>query len=424
MSDDTSPLSPSLLAAWRERDWSGGAELLRPLVERFPDVLATRAMLAALHVREGNAPLATLQYEKLLVLAVGQGNLFHALAAQRRLDQVRPAGSSHARRYQAIQQWFRSIPARRSRRGTPAGLTPPMVLQFSVADFTALGESLAVETLDFEPRTVETPDRLFEVMLWGRARWVLEPEGEPPLPAVTCEPGDTLCAPPGTRAGDRIVVTPELPSEALRFHPEFAARLRRAIQKEAEARRARLAPKALAVPKPIAPATDAGDEPAADRTRPAPDPEAEPTRATAFPRPRRHEHRVGVDFLRGAVRLGLAGSRVAPFQGSLVELSPAGIGAVFPGAALRQSRAELEGAMVVVYLRFPDLEEPVRLAARVTRLAYESAARDPGREIPRARLSMEFALLLAADRAAIQEGLINAARVGQWPGMEAEAEAA
>jgi len=460
VTDENAKLWHDLRDAWDRQDWTAGVETLRPVVERFPDVLATRFMLAALSIRAGSPAVAVLQYEKLLVLAVGQGSLFHALAAQRRLDELRPPGAHHARRYQAIQQWFRAIPARKSKGDTTGRLMPHMLLTLSPGEFAALGESLRVETLDPEIREFRGPDELLEVLLWGGMRWVLKPAGETPFPAVEAATGDTLCAPPGTQADDRLTVETTAPSEVLGFDPEFASMLREAIQKEAEAKRAKMGPRRLA-PARVAPKSDPAAPDADDAAaRPQPDPEAEPLRATSFPRQRRHEHRMGIDFATGAVRLGLAGSRTSPFTGRLLEFSPAGIGVELPGAPLRQSRRELEGSVVNVYLRLPDMEDPLRLAARITALAFErsGAPRDgaaPGGRAAdsgagaartaagsgagagggagvalaatrpfatRARLSMEFALLLAGDRALIQEALIRSAAAGQWPGVEGAAD--
>lgn len=484
MHHENASLWQDLFAAWREGDWTTGADLLRPVVDRFPDVLTTRFMLATLHLRADAEQLAIVQYEKLLVLAVGQGKLFHALAAQRRLDDLRPPGATHAKRFAAIQQWFRAIPARRGKNEPGGRLTPDMLLKLPPGEFSAIGESLKVDPIEGDPRTFTGPDAMLEVLLWGRVRWVLEPEGESPLPAVVAEAADTLCAPPGTQPNDRLHITPEQPSEVLSFDRPFVASLRNRIHAEAQAKRAKLGHRG-----PRKPAPEAVEPAEASGAQPSPDPAVEPLHANAFPRERRHEHRVGIDFASGVARLGLAGSRIAPFTGRLVEISPAGIGLAFPGGSLRQARRELEGSVANLYLRLPNLDEALRLGARITAIAYETAGaptggggdagqrgeaggaarsgegdgeqsrgedggeRRPGGAggepsceadgrshrgdgversgvggaasvlaipAPQARLSLEFPLLLAADRAVIQEAMIGAARVGQWPGFRVD----
>jgi hypothetical protein len=55
---------------------------------------------------------------------------------------------------------------------------------------------------------------------------------------------------------------------------------------------------------------------------------------------------------------------------------------------------------------------PLHLLARVTALTFEGAATTP------ARLSLEFALLIARDRARMPEALIEAARSGRWLGSD------
>jgi len=72
---------------------------------------------------------------------------------------------------------------------------------------------------------------------------------------------------------------------------------------------------------------------------------------------------------------------------------------------------------VSVALELPNAEAPLHLLARVTTLAFDGAPADA----PAAHVSLEFALLIARDRALLQGALIDAARSGRWLGAEIDA---
>src|SRR5262245_59280472 len=72
-------------AAFREGDWDECIRRVRPLVEAAPMATGPRELLAWLYLRTGNGRLALVHYEKLLTIVVGNGDLFHAVALQKRL---------------------------------------------------------------------------------------------------------------------------------------------------------------------------------------------------------------------------------------------------------------------------------------------------------------------------------------------------
>lgn len=376
-------------------------------------MLVPRLLLSCAAARTGNPGLALLNFEKLMVLAVGQGDLFVAIACQCSLDALRSGSTPHSKRYQAMQQWFKALSPKRSRKKSGLALTPAMLVKLPAADFQRMVENSTIETLELAPSEIQGAGDLFAILLHGRVKWTLHPEGEDAMPTVVAEAGDTLSAPEGTNAGDRLRFEPEQPSVLLRFSPAAAPALRDLVRRDqkaaADKKRIPIAPVRLTAPSvPARPAI----EPTAPR--PAPDPNAEPLTAVHAPHLRRSEHDIGVTFASGEARLGLAGTRVAPLTGKLVELSPAGMRLEFPRAALRQSRPALEGAMALVDLEVPGGDEPLHLLARVTALTFEAAAATPAP----AHLSLEFALLLARDRARMQEALIEAARSGRWLGSD------
>jgi hypothetical protein len=410
---DNPRLWQSLVDAWRRSDWHDCMVTVRLMVERYPDHVATRFMLASLYLKVGNPSLAQLQYEKLLVLAVGQRQLFRAVAAQRQLDQLAAHGS-HAKRYSAMQQWFRSVAPsrRRAQGGTPAVFGPERLLALPAADFTRVAESTRVDTLALDPQIRAVALDVLEVVVYGRIKWRIEEGGERDGFEGMAGENEVIVPPPGTHPDARIVLLPEMPSEILRFEPSLARALfdSEAVEPPTAASPA-AEPVAPAEPAPgPAPAPATATAPAA-APRPTPDPRAEPLRALKPPPPRRRETRASVSFASRVARIGLAGTAVAPLEGWLLELSPAGIGLGFPLATLRQHRAELEAMVMIVDLDLDGKEEPLHLASKVSAIDFDPAATLAGQP-GLARVVMDFALLTAPDRARIQGALIESARTG------------
>jgi hypothetical protein len=404
-------ISTELEAAWRAADWKRCTEVLRPVVDEHPDGLTPRFLLSCAAQRAGNTGLALLSYEKLITLAVGQGNLFVAIASQCSLDTLRSDATPHSKRYQAMQQWFRALSPRRASKKPGLALAPGMLVKLPPGDFQRIVERSTIELLPLEPSELDSAAELFAVVLHGRVKWTFLPEGEDPMPTVTAEPGDTVAAPEGTGKADRLRLEPEEPSVLLRFPPAAAGALRDLVGREQKAAVAKKRVP-IAAPRLVTPSAAPSESTVA---RPAPEPGAEPLVAVRAPHLRRSEHDLAVEFATGAAELGLAGTRVAPLAGRLLELSPAGMRLDFPRGALRQSRAALEGAMVMVALAMPGDSSPLHLLARVTTLTFEPA--DAG-SVPSAHLALEFAVLLARDRAQLQQALIEAARSGRWLGAE------
>ena len=76
------PLPPQwlkLVEPYRKGEWLACLEILRPLVDRNPDDLGTRLLFSSLCLVTDQAARALVQLEKLLPLAVGQGDLYRAL---------------------------------------------------------------------------------------------------------------------------------------------------------------------------------------------------------------------------------------------------------------------------------------------------------------------------------------------------------
>ena len=445
------PLPPQwlkLVEPYRKREWLGCLEILRPLVDRYPDDLGTRLLFASLCLVTDQEARALVQLEKLLPLAVGQGDLYRALAAQKQLDHLRGEGGMHDKRFVAIHQWFGAIPARRVNRKDHAGIAPSTLLALSPEAFHGVAEESVIEDLGLEPRELAGDAGTARVVLYGRVRWSVAPEGGRSTTEAVADELDTIALAPDL-AGARLALAPELPTACLRFDRALieSERATSAARDSAGSRagEGRSGPAGQSIESEHGPKTwadvaswgvssvesgAAADSPAdaasgaeaqtADPTRttarprvarPVPDPRLEPTVAVDAPFDRRRETRVSVAFESRAAMIGLAGSRVAPFAGRLFDLSPSGLGLGFPRAELLPARELLEGALVTVEIQLPDGEPPLRMTSRVrwVRLAPQ---RD-GTSGDMGVMGLEFVLVNAREHARIQNALIAAARAGQ-----------
>jgi PilZ domain-containing protein len=394
-----------LIEPYKSGEWLECIETLRPVVEQFPDDLGTRLLFGALCLATDQPARALVQFEKVLPLAVGQGALFHALAAQKQLDRLKPATAAHDKRFVAIHQWFSAIPARRTETAEGAPLTPAALLSLPPAGFHRVADQAQIEDLGLTAREVEGNAEIARVVLYGRVRWSLVPEGESSILEVVSNELEMVTLAPGLPARVSLRLAPELPAACLRLDLALL-RAERAQAGGAQEGRAAGPQKSVA---PMSSKHRAIEKRRA--LRPVPDPRLEPTVAASAPFERRRDSRVSVTFETRVALLGLAGSRVAPFAGRLVNLSPSGLGLGFPRAELMPVREALEGSLLAVELQLPDVEPPVRLMARVRWVELGTPGEGPPDEI--GVVGLEFILVSARDHACIQHALIAAARAGQ-----------
>ena len=395
-----------LVEPYRNGDWFECIELLRPVVEQFPDDLASRLLFSVLCLATDQPARALVQLEKMLPLAVGQGDLFHALAAQKQLDRLRPEAATHDKRFVAIHKWFSTIPTRRAKPSSGAELTPAALLALPPAGFHRIADQAVIEDLGLAPRDVEGDADAVRVVLYGRVRWSVMPEGESSLIEVVSSPLETVALSSGLPARVRLRLAPELPAACLTFDL--------ALLREEQAHAASGPPEGRAAASAKSAGTRGSAAPRPEKPRPerpVPDPVLEPTVAASAPFERRRDTRVSVAFESRVAMLGLAGSRVAPFAGRLFNLSPSGVGLGFPRAELVPLRETLEGSLLTVEIQLPDGDPPARLMSRVRWVQLAPQGGGPPDEM--GYVGLEFILLNARDHARIQGALIAAARAGQ-----------
>jgi hypothetical protein len=378
----TRRLLECVLAAYQEADWDECIRSVRTLVEASSQADAARQLLASLYVRTGNSRLALLLYRKLLPAAIERGGLFRAVAFQRRIDELSPAGSLASDRWEELQTRLRrsehvphAVPI-----GSPRPWSEDELIALRSASFRRLGEESRVESIGLAPWSAEVETGTLWEIIAGRLRWEFAlPDGRASAERLAAE-GEALRIEPELAAHAYISVVPELPVEWLRFDASLAHDL------EGELEPLRHRPRAAARREHTSrPAYHHATDPA------TPDPFAAPVPDGTSPRDRRRHPRVGASFTSRLAMLRLPGTVVAPIRGHLIDLSTSGLSARFESADLAAARAMLEDAVVALELDLPGPQGPLRVAAQVRWIEIDEPAGE-------ARIGIEFVLLTELDR--------------------------
>jgi PilZ domain len=217
-----------LTEPYRAESWHECARLARALVDREPYDLSTRALLASVLLRGDQRALALMQYERLLPLAVGQGDLLRAIGTQRRLDDLQSAASRHPERYRAMQDWFRYVgePAlgeSGSRaENDPAQAPAVALLHLPPESFTLIAERVSVFPLELGPQIHHAPEGLLWVVYFGRLEWAIVDAHDQSRVDHTAEEGDVIQMPPGSPTERWLEVTAVTPVEVMQFDPNVA----------------------------------------------------------------------------------------------------------------------------------------------------------------------------------------------------------
>src|SRR6185503_15204930 len=129
---------------------------------------------------------------------------------------LKPATAAHGKRFVAIHQWFSAIPARRTEaEGAP--LTPAALLSLPPAGFHRVADQAQIEDLGLTPREVEGNADIARVVLYGRVRWSVVPEGESSMLEVVSNELEMVTLTPGLPARVTLQLDPELPAACFRI---------------------------------------------------------------------------------------------------------------------------------------------------------------------------------------------------------------
>lgn len=372
-----------IAATYRSEAWSDCARLARAHVDEDPFDLSNRALLASVLMRSRQRPLALMQYERLLPLAVGQGELFRAIGTQRRLDELHPPVQRHPDRYRAIQDWFRALNAPAAFAEGPGGARGPLaaLLGLPPEAFSLVAEQSKVVPLDLEPQQFDDAAGILWVVYFGRIRWRAAGLSGADREWRQAAAGEMVHLPQGDPAARWIEVVPETPCEVIHFDPALAELL-------------------AAVPGVgIAAAAPA---------RPRPDPRAEPTVAVGVPRERRRGTRMAVMLEHRVALLGEEGTSVAPMHGTVVDVSLTGLGLEFPVTQIRGAHSVHPQALVTLEVGLRDSDGTLPVTGRIAWIEWHPAAR--GQDAGHARIGLEFVAMSAEQRARLGRMLDVTAR--------------
>jgi hypothetical protein len=221
----STPFWRHVLQSYRDKDWHECIRTLRSAVDADPFTLTPRQILAALYLETGNVRLASLQYERLMPLAVGSGDLFRAVAIQRHVDAIQ-AGHAVEGRYAAIQRWFRMVGASQGMVASEdQGLTPGALLLLPPEAFEELLQSVRIEMLGLEPGSRDVEGGTVWVVSCGSLLWSLASEDGRSQPEQTAKEGMSLRVDPQIFRQARLDFEPQLPCECLAFDPSLISEL-------------------------------------------------------------------------------------------------------------------------------------------------------------------------------------------------------
>jgi hypothetical protein len=366
----------SLLQPFEAQQWDACTRIVRAWVDDDPYDMTSRALLASLYSRAGSPELARLQYEKLLPMAVGQGDMLWALCTQKRLDELQGKSSESNARYHAMYEWFRYLvpDTGKSRRRQQQGLSASALIGLPDDVFSGSAVRATMHDLGLSSRTVSVVDGMLWFVYYGRVQWRgIDARGD--IVERVADAGEPIFV-RATESAEALDLVPEIPTECIALEPALAG------------------PLGLAMSTP-------------PTILPRPDPELEPTLAVGAPHERRRRTRVAVALESKIAFLGEIGTLVSPLHGKLVDLSPGGLGVTFPAAQLRQARGVFADAILPVQLSLRGSGDPIELAARVAWIRKGSSA-----EGGEARMGLEFISMSPENRSRLIYILDEAARSG------------
>lgn len=241
------PLQPrchvwtTIRALWEAADWGECIRLVKAVVDADPYDVSQRYLLALLYLKVGNQRHALTQFERLLPLCVGRGDLYRALAMQMHVDELSPAAGQQEARYGAMQRWFRSLGINSQAVREGAVLQPLLFLSLAASGFARAAEACMIERHD--PGVVErdgAPGTLW-ITLIGELRCAQAARDGSWEEERNLEEGHFVLVDPSDTRDSRFRLEILSPTELLRLPGEVTCALAAAFPLFAEAL-ARLGP--------------------------------------------------------------------------------------------------------------------------------------------------------------------------------------
>ncbi|MFI5370662.1 MAG: PilZ domain-containing protein [Candidatus Eisenbacteria bacterium] len=216
-----------MLPMIRSADPDELAHRLRHVLGADPFRLTPRHWLAEVYRSRNQLARAIGEYERLLPLAVGAGDLFRAIAVQKRLEELDPRPGS-AERYAAIHRWFRMLGVTRlvnAPSTNAAGLSARALIRLPREGFIRAAAESGLETYGHTSRQLEIEGAEQHVVLWGELVWDVKlADGRRRREQAVVE-GDLMRIDPEFAGPGLMRVRPDTPAECLRFGTKLLADL-------------------------------------------------------------------------------------------------------------------------------------------------------------------------------------------------------
>lgn len=380
-----------LLPPYQAHQWDDCVRIVRSWLDDDPHDLSSLALLARLYAKQGSSDLARLQYERLLPMTVGQSDVLWALCTQKRLDELGTELESSRETFGAMHQWFRYlVPDGAVRMHSRQGEAAAALIGLPEDIFSGCADRAIMEDLGVTSRRYPATAELLWFVYYGSLRIAgTNKLGERVQRFAGA--GEPMVVPTG-EFPDGFEVASVIPSEVIAFEYSLVRLLGLGVSDTAGDQAPRPIDASMYIPP---------------RTRPTPDPAFEPMLAFGASRERRKETRVAVALDTRAALLGQVGTSVAPLQGTLVDLSPSGVGVAFPAAQLRNTAGLREDAVLPLKLSLRGSGDAIELSVRVAWIR-----RDEDPDLGLARLGLEFVRVSPENRARLIHIIDDAARSG------------
>ncbi len=217
---DLTDLRELLIEPFQAGDLLECVSRVRPWVDAHPQETVPRLILAQLFLRLDNQRAAQLQYERLLPLCVGRGQVLAAVAVQSRLDAL-PGARPNPGRYAAIQRWFRMSGTSVTSPGLGASqdFGPSLMLALPRTNFEELAMGAVPVFAGVEGSREATGGTLWMV-LYGEVLWRWTRADGTWVGPNRAIAGQQIRLDPQLVRSAQVELTSEVPSECLRIDAE------------------------------------------------------------------------------------------------------------------------------------------------------------------------------------------------------------